>query len=187
MHQPNSPSGHRQYHCSGLHKQRRRHEVGPSLCPTVENLDLVFPATSNPKSPTYPWPAKCDSRQAIQAKSNHPNRMVPPSGRFPKIMQQVAPASDRPICHEVQPQVTSVCLSSTGHPGCSSGCTHSAMGGSGRIRLPTDRHIGQSGGEATGLPLQEFHSDCSGLAQHALVLGLSDHIQPGPSQPTQPA
>ena len=187
MHQPNSPSGHRQYHCSGLHKQRRRHEVGPSLCPTVENLDLVFPATSNPKSPTYPWPAKCDSRQAIQAKSNHPNRMVPPSGRFPKIMQQVAPASDRPICHEVQPQVTSVCLSSTGHPGCSSGCTHSAMGGSGRIRLPTDRHIGQSGGEAFGLPLQEIHSDCSGLAQHALVLGLGDHVQPGPSQPAQPA
>ena len=187
MHQPNSPSGHRQYHCSGLHKQRRRHEVGPSLCPTVENLDLVFPATSNPQSPTHPWPAKCDSRQAIQTKSNHPNRMVPPSGRFSKIMQQVAPASDRPVCHEVQPQVTSLCLSSTGHPGCSSGCTHSAMGGSGRIRLPTDRHIGQSGGEATGLPLQEIHSDCSGLAQHALVLGLSDHVQPGPSQPAQPA
>ena len=107
--------------------------------------------------------------------------------RFPKIMQQMAPASDRPICHEVQPQVTSVCLSSTGHPGSSSGCTHSAMGGSGRIRLPTDRHIGQSGGEATGLPLQEIHSDCSGLAQHALVLGLGDHVQPGPSQPAQPA
>ena len=187
MHKPNSPSGHRQYHCSGLHKQRRRHEVGPSLCPTVENLDLVFPATSNPQSPAYPWPTKCDSRQAIQAKSNHSNRMVPPSGHFPKTMQQVAPASDRPICHEVQPQVTSLCLSSTGHPGCSSGCTHSAMGGSGRIRLPTDCHIEQSGGETTGLPLQEIHSDCSGLAQHALVLGLGDHVQPGPSQPTQPA
>ena len=187
MHKPNSPSGHRQYHCSGLHKQRRRHEVGPSLCPTVENLDLVFPATSNPQSPAYPWPTKCYSRQAIQAKSNHSNRMVPPSGHFPKIMQQVALASDRPICHEVQPQVTSLCLSSTGHPGCSSGCTHSAMGGSGRIRLPTDRHIEQSGGETTGLPLQEIHSDCSGLAQHALVLGLGDHVQPGPSQPTQPA
>ena len=187
MHKPNSPSGHRQYHSSGLYKQRRRHEVGPALSPTVENLDLVFPAKSDSQSPTYPWPTKCDSRQAIQAKSDHPNRMVPPSGRFPKIMQQMAPASDRPICHEVQPQVTSVCLSSTGHPGCSSGCTHSAMGGSGRIRLPTDHHIGQSGGEATGLPLQETHSDCSGLAQHALVLGLGDHVQPGPSQPAQPA
>ena len=51
----------------------------------------------------------------------------------------------------------------------------------------TDRHIGQSGGEATGLPVQETHSDCPGVAQHALVLGPSEHVQPGPSQPTQPA
>ena len=187
MHRQNSPSGHRQYHSGGLHKQRRRYEVGPTVCPTVENLDLVFPATSDSKSPTYPWPTKCDSRQAIPAQSDHPNRMVTPSGRFSKLMQQMAPASDRPICHEVQPQVTSVCLSSTRYPGSSSGCTHSAMGGSGRIRLPTDRHIGQSGGEATGLPVQETHSDCPGVAQHALVLELGDHVQSDPSQPAQPA
>ena len=184
MHQQNCPSGHRQYHSSGLHKQRR-YEVGPAVCPTVENLDLVFPATSDSKSPTYPWPIKCDSREAIQAESDHPNRMAPPSGRFSKIVQQMAPASDRPICHKVQPQVTSVGLSSTGHPGCSSGCTHSTMGGSGCIRLPTDRHIGQSGGEVTRLPVQETHSDCPGAAQHALVLGLGDHVQSGPSQPAQ--
>ena len=35
--------------------------------------------------------------------------------------------------------------------------------------------------------LQETHSDCSGVAQHGLVLGLSDHVQPGPSKPAQPA
>ena len=102
-------------------------------------------------------------------------------------MQQMAPATDRPIRHKVQPQVTSVCVSSTRPPGCSSGCTHSAMGGSGCIRLPTDCHIGQSGGEVTGLPLQENHSDCSGVAQHALVLGLSGHVQSGPPQKAQPA
>ena len=158
MHRQNSPSGYRQYHSGGLHKQRRRYEFGPTVCPTVENLDLVFPATSDSKSPTYRWPTKCDSRQAIPAQSDHPNRMVPPSGRFSKLVQQMAPASDRPICHEVQPQVTSVCLSSTGYPGCSSGCTHSAMGGSGRIRLPTDRHIGHCGGEATGLPVKLLDS-----------------------------
>ena len=183
----NSSSGNRQYYGGHLHKQRRRHEVRPTLRPTVENLDLVFPATSDSKSPAYPRPSKCDSRQAIQAGSDHPNRKVPPSGILSTTMQTMAPASNRPICHEVQSQVTSVCLSSTGHPDCSSGCTYSAMGQSGRIRLPTDRHIGQSGGEATGLPVQETHSDCPGVAQHALVLGPSNHVQSGPSQPAQPA
>ena len=180
-----SPSGHRQYDSSVIHKQGRRHEVGPTLFTTMENLDLVYQASSNSQSPAHPRPTKCGSGQAIQTGSDHPDRMVPPSRGFPKVMQQMAPTSDRSICHEVQPQVTSICLSSTGPHGSSSGCTHSTMGGSGCIRLPTDRHIGQSGGEVTGLPMQENNSDCSGVAQHALVLGPSDHVQPGPPQPAQ--
>ena len=183
----NSSGSNRQYYSSSLHKQGRRNEVGPTVCPTVENLDLVFPATSDSKSWTHPRLLKCDSRQAIQAGSDHPNRVVPPSASFSTNMQPMAPASNRFICNEVQPQVTSVCLSSTGLPGCSSGRTYSPMGGSGCIRLPTDRHIGQSGGEATGLPMQKDHYDCPGVAQHALVLGLGDHVQSGPSQPAQPA
>ena len=31
----NSSGGNRQYYSSSLHKQRRRHEVGPTMCPTV--------------------------------------------------------------------------------------------------------------------------------------------------------
>ena len=153
----------------------------------MENLDLVHQPPGNAKSPAHPRPPKCDSRQAIQAGSDHSNRVVPPSGSVSTNMQSMAPTSNRPICHEIQPQVTSVCLSSTGLPGCSSGCTYSAMGRSGCIRLPTDRHIGQRGGEATGLPVQENHSDCPGVAQHALVLGPGGHVQSGPSQPAQAA
>ena len=182
-----SSSSNRQYYSSSLHKQGRRNEVGPTVCPTVENRDLVFPATSNSQSSTHSRPLKCDSRQTVQAGSNHPDRVVPPSGSLPTDMHPVAPASNRPFCHEVQPQTTSVCLSGTGLPGSSSRCTHSAMGGPGCIRLSTDGHIGQSGGEASGLPMQETRSDCPGVTQHALVLGLGGHVQPGPSQPAHPA
>ena len=99
----------------------------------------------------------------------------------------MASTSDRFVCNEVQPQVTSVCFSYTGSPGSSSRCTHSAMGRLGCICLPTDRHIGKSGGEVAELPVQETHSDSPGVAQHALVLGLSEHVQSGPSQSAQPA
>ena len=183
----NSSSGNRQYYGGRLHKQRRRHEVRPSMCPTVENLDMVLPAAGDATNATHPRPLKCNSRQTVQAGSDHPDRVVPTSRSLSSDLQPMAPASNRSICHEVQPQVTSVCLSSTGLPGCSSGCTYSTMGRSGCIRLPTDRHIGQSGGEATGLPVQETDSDCPGVAQHPLVLGPSDHVQSGPSQPAQPA
>ena len=34
-----------------------------------------------------------------------------------------------------------------------------------------------------GLPMQENDSYCSGVAQHALVLGPSDHVQSDPTEP----
>ena len=61
------------------------------------------------------------------------------------------------------------------------------MVGSGSIHLPTISHIGQSGGEVAGLPMQEIHSDFSGVAQHAVVLGYSGHVQPNPTEPAQSA
>ena len=152
----------------------------------MENLDLVYQKSSNSKSPTYPRATECGSRQAIQTGPDHSNRMVPPSLGFPSYMQQVAPTSDRSICHEVQQQVTSVRVAITGLLGGSSGCTQSAMGESGCIRLPTSGNLGQSGEEVTGLTLQENHSDCSRVAQHALVLGSSDHVQSDPTEPGQP-
>ena len=181
----NCPSGHGQYNSSSLHKQGGRYEVRPTLCPSMENFDLVYQPPGNTKSPTHPRPSKCDSGQVIQAGSNHPDRMVSPSGSLSQTVQEMAPSSDRSICHEVQPQVASICVSSTGLPSCSSGCPHSHLGRSGCICLPTDRHIGQSGGEIAGFPVQETHSDCTGVAQHALVLGFGDHVKSSPSQPAQ--
>ena len=187
LYRQDSSCSNRQYNSGILHKQGGRHEVGPAVCIAVENLDLVFPQTSNSKSPTHPRPSKCDSGQTIQAGSDHPDGVVPPSRNFSKNMQQVAPASNRPVCHEVQSQITSVCVSSSGHTGCSSGCSHSAMAGSGCLCLPTDRHLGQSGGEVIGLPVQEAHSNCSRVAQHALVLGLGGHVQSSSPQFTKSA
>ena len=187
---PNSPSGYRQHNSCSIHKQGRRHEFGPPVCPPVENLDLVFPETSDSKSPSYSGPAECDSRQTIQAGPDNTDGVVPPSGSFSKPMQEVAPASNRSLRHEIQPQTTSVCLPSSGLPSCGSGCSHSAMGGSGRLCLPTNCHLGQSGGEATGHPVQKVNSNCSGMAQHALVLRFSGHVQPSlpqlPNLLTQP-
>ena len=147
----NSSCSNRQYYGGSLHKQGRGHEVGPTVCPSLENLDLVFSETGNSESPAHPRPPKRDSRQAIQAGSNHPDGVVPPSRSFSKTMHQVASASNRHVCHEVQSQVTSVCFSSSGLHGGSSGCTHSAMGGSGCICLPTDLHLGQGGRKTTEL------------------------------------
>ena len=160
------------------------------MCPTVENPVLVHQAAGNPQGMSHPQPAERDSRQAIQAWPDHSNRVVTSSRSVPSYMQPVAPTSSGPVCHQVQQQTPTVCLTSPRPPGLGSGCTQPILGGPGPIRLPTGSHLGQSGGEAPGLPLQQNNSDCTRVAQHALVLGPGSNVKPDPSvsaQHTQPS
>ena len=108
LHTQDSTCRDRQHHSGVIHKEGRRHEVGPTLCFTMDNLDLVHQKSSNSQSPIDSRPAECGRRQAIQARPDHPNRVVSPSGGLPSNMQQVAPASNRPICHLVQQHVAFV-------------------------------------------------------------------------------
>ena len=154
------------------------------MCPFVENPDLVYQETGNSQSLTHPRPAERDSRQTIQTRPDNSNRMVPPSRGLPSYMLPVAPAPRRPICHQVQQQTTIV---GSRHPGLGSGCTQSVLGRSGPICLPTSSHLVQSGGEVTGLPMQQDHTDCTRMAQHTLILGPSGHLQSDPTVRAQSA
>ena len=105
-------------------------------------------------------------------------------------MQPVAPPSSGPVYPQVQQQTPTVCLTGPRPPGLGSGCTQPILGGPGPIRLPTGSYLGQSGGEAPGLPLQQNNSDCTRVAQHGLVLGPGNNVKPDPTvsaQHTQPS
>ena len=128
------------------------------------------------------------ARNQVTLKARHiPGRVSVVADKLSRLdQQQVAPASNRPNCHKVQQQVALVCVTGTGSRGHHCGCAQSAMVGSGSIHLPTISHIGQSG-DVAGLPMQENHSDCSGVVHHALVLGSSGHVHPNPTKPAQSA
>ena len=166
--------------------QGRGHEVGHTLCSTVENLDLVYQESSVHQSPTHSRPTECGSRQDIQVRPDHPDRVVSPSSGLSSNMQQVASASNRPFCHQIQ-QVASVRVSSTGHHGHCSGCTQSLIGRSGCVCISTNSHIGQSGGKVAEHPMQKDNPDCPRVAKHDLALGPSDHVQSNSSEPTNSA
>ena len=99
-------------------------------------------------------------------------------------MQKVALTPNRPFCNKVQQQVSPVCVTSAEPPSLGGRCTQPARGGSGPICIPTSS---QSDGETTILFMQENHSHCPGMAQHALVLGSSGHVQPNSTESTLPA
>ena len=143
--------------------------------------------TGNSRGTLHPRSAEHDSRQAIQTWPDHSNRMVPSPRGIPSYMLPVAPATSGPVCHQIQQQTTTVCVTGSGSPGMGSGCTLPVMGRSGPICLPTSSHLGQSGGEVAGLPMQQDHSDCTRVAQHALVLGSNGNVQSDPTVSAQPA
>ena len=176
---------YRQHNSGCLYQQRRGDEVGVTVCPTVENPVLVHQTTGNPQGTSHPRPAERDSRQAIQTWPDHSNRVVTSSSSIPSCMRKVAPAKSGPVCHQVQQQTTSVCVTGARPPGLGSGCTQSLLGVPGPIRLPTGSHLGQSGGEAPGLPLQQNNPDCPGVAPHALVLGPGSNVKPDPTLSAQ--
>ena len=57
-----SSDSYRQHHGGVTHKQGGRHEVGPTVWPSVENLDLVHQETSNTQSLTHSRLAESGSR-----------------------------------------------------------------------------------------------------------------------------
>ena len=189
--QQDSVDSYRQHNSGCLYQQRGGgDEVGVTVWPTVENPVLVHQTAGNPQGTSHPRPAERDSRQAIQTWPDHSNRVVTSSSSVPSCMLKVASVTSGPVCHQVQQQTATVCVTGSRPPGLGSGCTQPLLGGPGPIRLPTGSHLGQSGGEAPGLPLQQNNSDCSRVAQHALVLGPGSNVKPDPTvsaQHTQPS
>ena len=183
--QQDSVDSYRQHNSGCLYQQRGGDEVGVTVCPTVANPVLVHQTAGNPQGTSHPQPAERDSRQAIQTWPDHSNRVVTSSSSVPSCMLKVAPATSGPVCHQVQQQTATVCVTGSRPPGLGSGCTQPLLGGPGPIRLPTGSHLGQSGGEAPGLPLQQNNSDCSRVAQHALVLGPGSNVKPDPTVSAQ--
>ena len=183
--QQDSTDSYRQHNSGCLYQQRGGDKVGLSVCPTVENPVLVYQTAGNPQGTSHPQPAERDSRQAIKTWPDHSNRVVTSSRSVPSYMLPVAPAPSGPVCHQIQQQTATVCVNGPRPPGMCSGCTQPLLGGPGPIRLSTSSHLGQSGGEVTGLPLQQNNSDCPRVAQHALVLGSSGNVHSNPTMSAQ--
>ena len=105
---------------------------GP-LCVLLWRILTLYQETGNSQSLTHPRPAECDCRQATQARSDHPDRMVPSSRGLSNHMLLVAPAPSGPFCHQVQQHTATVCVTGSRPPGVGSGCTKSVLGRSGPV------------------------------------------------------
>ena len=63
-------------------------KIRPSVCPSVENPDLVYQKAGYPQSLTHPRSAERGSRQVIQIRPDSSNRVISPARSFPGNMPQ---------------------------------------------------------------------------------------------------
>ena len=129
---------------------------------------------------------QCASRSTITpTKSCHSNRMVFPSRGLPSNMLPVAPTPSGPVCHQIQQQTVTVCVTSAGPPGLGSGCPQIWTHMSSRRSSSWPKWL-----RSCKTTMQQNNSDCSRVAQHTLVLGLGGNVQPDPilfAQSVQPS
>ena len=154
------------------------------MCPSLENPDLVRQETGNSRGPRYSRQAKCGSRQAIQARPDHSNRM----SLLPEVYQMICDRWHPPqvdlFATKVQ-QVTSVCFTSSRLHSLGSGCTQPALGGSEPLYLPKSSHSGKGVAKLKDYPCR-INLPSAPCGPTSLFLGSGDYVEPNPTVPAQP-
>ena len=169
---------HRQHHSGYLYKQRRGMKMGP-LCALLWRI-LTWGTSKQVTLKAQHIPDKLSRLgQTIQT-------VVFPSSVLPGNMQQVAPASNRPLCDKVQQQTSPVLLPVLDSKAWAVNALSLAQEDLDPYAFPPSAILGKV------VKLQDHTCRriiliAPGVAQHALVLGSSGHVQPNTTEPAQPA
>ena len=182
---PDHFDSHGQHNGCLIHQQGGGYEIRLTLCPPLETAFLVQSQTDSSKCQAHSGKAECDSRQIVQEHSGYSDRMVPPAGSLRPLMCQVAHSSSGSLCNKVQSQTTQVCVPSTRSTGMESRCSQPELGEYGCLRVPSCVSFGQGGVQDPRSGSSQVGSDCSRVAQHALVLGSSQHVCSDSSLPSK--
>ena len=182
---PDHFDSHGQHNGCLIHQQGGGYEIRLTLCPPLETAFLVQLQTDSSKGQAHSGKAECDSRQIVQEHSGYSDRMVPPAGSLRPLMCQVAHSSSGSLCNKVQSQTTQVCVTSTRSTGMESRCSQPELGEYGCLRVPSCVSFGQGGVQDPRSGSSQVGSDCSRVAQHALVLGSSQHVCSDSSLPSK--
>ena len=176
------PHRNRQHNGGLLYQQGGRYEIRFSLCPTLEAPILVSSQEDSSAGQTHPRSLECHSGQAILAQSSDPDRVVPVSTGIQSLVLQLGPTADRSVCDPIQSQASQVCLSGSGLDSLGGGCSQPFMEQPGRVCFSSSIHSQSGRVETHGSGLSQDDIDCSGLAQHALVLGSDQSVESDPIQ-----
>ena len=174
--EPDHSGVFRQHNSGLLHKQGGRYEIRLSLCSPLEAADVVQPEADCIKSTAYSGSPQCHCGQVVPARSGDTNGMVPPAGSLRPNLQKMAQTGGGPICDQVQSQTSQICVPGPGSASLESGCSKRSLARSGCLCFSPGGSPREGGLQVDGSRIQQGHSHCTRVAQHAMVLGSGQHV-----------
>ena len=181
------PDCHRQHYSCGIHQQGGRYEVRFTLCPSLAAPMLVQSQANSTEGQTHSGPSECNCRQVVSPGTGHSDRVVPPSGDLRHPLSNLALSPSGHVCNKVQLQASPICVPNSRPKGLVSGRSDNVLGRPGHVPFPSSVSVGQGGQQAVRSLVSQSNPDCSGMAQHALVLGPSGAVGDGSSLSSTPS
>ena len=177
----------RQHYSCGIHQQGGRYEVRFTLCPSLAAPMLVQSQANSTEGQTHSGPSECNCRQVVSPGTGHSDRVVPPSGDLRHPLSNLALSPSGHVCNKVQLQASPICVPNSRPKGLVSGRSDNVLGRPGHVPFPSSVSVGQGGQQAVRSLVSQSNPDCSGMAQHALVLGPSGAVGDGSSLSSTPS
>ena len=165
----------RQFNCSGIHQQRRRHSFSRDVCSDMEDPGFYKSQRNPDQSQACAWVPQCDSRCSIQKGQGDSHRVVTSSSDISEDLPSLAQANGRPICHKPKCQTSNICFSCPRQQGMGSRCIEHMLGGTGRLCILSSSNTIPGHPKGDHIPVSG-NSDSPRVARDALVLGSSGSI-----------
>ena len=140
---------------------------------------MVPSQANSPEGKAHSGSLERDSGQTVQTQSGNPDRVVPRSTGVQSLVLELGSTTGRLVCHSVQSQAPQICVTGSGPDSLGGGRSESSMGKSGGLRLSSSLSAQPSDFQGGGSGLSQNNPDCSGVAQHALVLGPGQSFSSG--------
>ena len=163
---------HRQHVSGSLCEPSRGHQVSVSL---EGDRDVVSASSKRRhllKSSAHSGQVERDRGHVVKGRSSASNRMVSEPGSDSSGVSRVGRSPDRSLCDEIQPQVSSVCVSSPRLSSIRDGCTLDGLESSVGLRLSSSTNSVQGHSEDKVSRMQD-NSDSISLASTTLLPGSS--------------
>ena len=170
-----SPHRLRQHLSGGIHQQTGQHSIGRTLCPNVENPNMVQSEQCDTQSTTHPGITQRNSRRPLQEEPDPINRMVPLSTNLQTNFQTLGESPSGPIRNQPEHKTPSLRLSNSRPSGMGCGCPEHSMGKPGCVCFPSHRPAAQ-GCTKTPIPDLQDNSHRPRLADKIMVLGSSGNV-----------